>query len=65
MFLLVTCYNQDIIPLPISNDINDVRIRQLSISIECLRRFYKKQNFLSIDSFLKMTKLGIGKVYRI
>ena len=65
MFLLITCHNQDVIPLPSSDDINDIRIRQLSISIEYLRRFYKKQSFLSIDSFLKTTKLGIGKVYRI
>ena len=67
MFLLVTCYHTDVMPLP-TNDINDnnqVRIRQLSISIEALRFFYKKKNFPNIDSILKMFKLGLGKVYRV
>ena len=68
MFLLVTCYHIDVMPLPTTNDINDtnqVRIRQLSISIESLRFFYKKKNFPNVDSTLKMFKLGLGKVYRV
>ena len=55
-------------PLPTTNDANDtnqVRIRQLSISVEALRFFYKKKNFPNIDSILKMFKLGLGKVYRV
>jgi hypothetical protein len=46
-------------PLPTINDINDtnqIRIRQLSISIEALRFFYKKKNFPNIDSILKQLK---------
>ena len=46
-------------------DTNDMRIRQLSISIEALRFFYKKKSFANIDGVLKMFKLGIGKVFRV
>ena len=68
MFLLVTCSHIDIMPLPNTDDVKDnnqVRIRQLSVSIEALRFFYKKKNFPHIDSVLKMFKLGLGKVYRV